>query len=331
MVARCTEGKTAFVFIQDEFLLSDYDRSTFDIIYRIDDAKARRMRWSGLTNNKGAGLFGRDAESFLRQVYDAKRLFIRLLEKTGQKHDATFDLSGGADVFDQVAAACDWSSPAVSEADYRAIQILLNAAGFNAGPPDGRWGPQSEQAMRSFQASVGLTPTGTPNPDTLTQLGSSGRSSELQFNRQRERTGGPAESRRAPDDQLQAERAEAERRRKQDERARPELLAREQQRLEQERKAVFAKALEEYIGAIHSSVARNWRRPTGVPPGLKCTVIVVQATNGQVLRVEIIQSSGNVAFDRSVEQAVLAASPLPPPRQKAMFDREIIFLFNPRS
>ena len=107
---------------------------------------------------------------------------------------------------------------------------------------------------------------------------------------------------------------------------RRELIAREQ-----ERKAIFAKALEEYIGAIQSSVARNWRRPSGVPPGLKCTVNVVQATNGQVLRVEIAQSSGNVKFDRSVEQAVLAASPLPPPKQRAVFDREIVFLFNPRS
>lgn len=115
------------------------------------------------------------------------------------------------------------------------------------------------------------------------------------------------------------------------ERARRELLAREQLRLEQERKAIFAKALEEYIGAIQSAVARNWRRPTGVPPGLKCTVNVVQANNGKVLRVEITQSSGNTAFDRSVEAAVLAASPLPPPRHKAVFDREIIFLFNPRS
>jgi colicin import membrane protein len=125
--------------------------------------------------------------------------------------------------------------------------------------------------------------------------------------------------------------AEQQRRRREEERSRRELMAREQQRLEQERKAIFAKALEEYIGAIQSSVVRNWRRPTGVPPRLNCTVNVVQANNGKVLRVEITQSSGNVAFDRSVEQAVLAASPLPPPRHKAVFDREIIFLFNPRS
>ena len=129
----------------------------------------------------------------------------------------------------------------------------------------------------------------------------------------------------------EARRAEAERQRQVEERARRELMAREEQRLEQERKAIFAKALEEYIAAIESSVVRNWRRPTGVPGGLKCTVNVVQANDGEVLKVEITQSSGNVAFDRSVEQAVLAASPLPLPRQQAVFDREIVFLFNPRS
>ncbi len=138
-------------------------------------------------------------------------------------------------------------------------------------------------------------------------------------------------ARRQAEAERRAQQAEADRRRREDERARRELLAREEQRLEQERKAIFAKALEEYIGAIESSVARNWRRPTGVPPGLKCTVNVVQAPNGKVLRVEIAQSSGNIAFDRSVEQAVLAASPLPRPRQKAVFDREIVFRFNPRS
>ena len=109
-----------------------------------------------------------------------------------------------------------------------------------------------------------------------------------------------------------------------------ERMAREQRRIEQERKHIFAKALEEYIDSIQASVARAWRRPTGVPPGLRCSVNVVQTDDGEVLRVQIAQGSGNVAFDRSVEQAVWAASPLPLPTQRAVFDREIIFLFNPR-
>ena len=138
-------------------------------------------------------------------------------------------------------------------------------------------------------------------------------------------------ARRKAEEERRAERAEAERRREEEERDRRERMAREQQRLEQEREAIFARALKEYIGAIQSSVAENWRRPTGVPAGLECTVNVLQDNNGKVLRVEIIESSGNVAFDRSVEQAVRAASPLPRPRRRAVFDREIVFLFKPRS
>ena len=154
------------------------------------------------------------------------------------------------------------------------------------------------------------------------------RRKEVEMARRQEELAMVARQRAREDREAEAER---ERRRREEERSRRELMAHEQQRLVQERKAIFAKALEEYIGAIQSSVARNWRRPTGVPPGLKCTVNVVQDTNGKVLRVEIAQSSGNVAFDRSVEQAVRAASPLPPPRRRPVFDREIVFLFNPRS
>ncbi len=110
---------------------------------------------------------------------------------------------------------------------------------------------------------------------------------------------------------------------------RHELSIQEHQRLEQEREDTLAQALEEYIGGIQSNVTRNWYRPTRVPLGLKATVNVVQATNGEVLRVEIIESSGNVEFDRSVEEAVWASSPLPQPKQRAVFDREIVLLFHP--
>ena len=87
----------------------------------------------------------------------------------------------------------------------------------------------------------------------------------------------------------------------------------------------------EYLQAIQSSVIRNWRRPSRVPPGLKSIVWIKQARTGQVLRVTITEGSGNTAFDRSVEQAILAASPLPLPRNPKLFDPEIVLLFNPRS
>lgn len=114
---------------------------------RIDDQPSQQSRWSSLTSNKGAGLFGRDARSFIRSIYDADRLFIRLVESNGQQHDALFELAGAHDAFEEVAAACGWTTLSLSADDYRAIQTLLSAGGFEVGTPDGQWGPASQRAM----------------------------------------------------------------------------------------------------------------------------------------------------------------------------------------
>jgi localization factor PodJL len=40
------------------------------------------------------------------------------------------------------------------------IQTLLTSRGYDPGPPDGVEGPKTRQAVRAFQASVGLVDTG---------------------------------------------------------------------------------------------------------------------------------------------------------------------------
>ncbi|MBM2319744.1 MULTISPECIES: peptidoglycan-binding domain-containing protein [Marivita] len=171
LVARCSEGETAFIFVQDDFLMADFRRNSFDMTLRVDDEAALQARWSSLTSNKGAGLFGSEAEAFIRTLYDANQLFIRLVESNGQRHDAVFDLSGAQAAFEEVAGACGWTTLSLSSDDYRAIQTLLNAGGFDAGTPDGQWGPASQRAMRAYQASVGLPETGAPDRATLETLG----------------------------------------------------------------------------------------------------------------------------------------------------------------
>lgn len=171
LVARCIEGETAFVFVQDDFLMNDFQRNSFEMTIRIDEQPSQQSRWNSLTSNKGAGLFGRDAETFIRSIYDAERLFLRLVESNGQQHDAVFELAGAQDGFEAIAAACGWTTLSLSADDYRAIQTLLNAGGFDVGTPDGQWGPASQNAMRAYQASVGLPETGAPDRATLEQLG----------------------------------------------------------------------------------------------------------------------------------------------------------------
>ncbi|MCB1923206.1 MAG: cell envelope integrity protein TolA, partial [Gammaproteobacteria bacterium] len=84
------------------------------------------------------------------------------------------------------------------------------------------------------------------------------------------------------------------------------------------------------VAAITAKIERGWLRPPGTE-GLKCTVRVRLGGTGSVLLVNVVESSGNIAFDRSVEAAVRKADPLPMPesdRLRAVF-RDLTFIFDP--
>lgn len=51
--------------------------------------------------------------------------------------------------------------------DVTELQRRLGQLGFAAGRPDGLFGPQTDLALREFQASVGVTADGTCGPDTF--------------------------------------------------------------------------------------------------------------------------------------------------------------------
>ena len=54
---------------------------------------------------------------------------------------------------------------------YRQIQQALADAGFDPGPVDGFWGPNSEDALADFQEARDLEPTGRIDAMSLIQLG----------------------------------------------------------------------------------------------------------------------------------------------------------------
>ena len=85
--------------------------------------------------------------------------------------------------------------------------------------------------------------------------------------------------------------------------------------------------------AIKQKVNRSWIRPVSTTSGLKCTIRVRLLSDGTVMDAEVISSSGDEDFDRSAENAVNKASPLPVPKDKELFAREFRsfqFLFNPK-
>ncbi len=131
-------------------------------------------------------------------------------------------------------------------------------------------------------------------------------------------------------------RAEAERRRIQEEQRRQQAelamqaeLAQEEQILKRRRQTLRQRHFNEYVGSIKDKVQRQWRRPVGVPGGLRVKIRVAQIPGGDVVSATVTQSSGHVEFDRSVESAVFKASPLPRPRDPDLFEREIVFIFEP--
>ena len=138
--------------------------------------------------------------------------------------------------------------------------------------------------------------------------------------------------------------AELERKKKEDEKLKQkhaeqslkeQLLAEETERARtREEAAHSARAISEvnkYKALIRQKVSRSWSRPMGAARGLQCVVSVHLTLSGDVLRAKVVRSSGNALFDRSVENAVYKAVPLPLPEDPALFDnfREIEFLFNP--
>jgi colicin import membrane protein len=89
--------------------------------------------------------------------------------------------------------------------------------------------------------------------------------------------------------------------------------------------------LNQYIALIEQHIVRNWNRPPSARPGLECRVRVSQTSNGTVLSAQIDQSAcnGDAAVRQSIEAAVMRASPLPPPPDPRLYERNLVLVFKP--
>tara|TARA_Y100001934_G_scaffold236712_1_gene288403 strand:+ start:3203 stop:4135 length:933 start_codon:yes stop_codon:yes gene_type:complete len=123
-----------------------------------------------------------------------------------------------------------------------------------------------------------------------------------------------------------------------------EQLALEQAEAEirrQEEAAAAAEAAEkaaqmtaEYQDLIRAQVASVWNYPPNVSAELEVEVRLVMVPTGEVISANVTRSSGNDALDRSVEQAILKASPLPVPDDIRVFEqnfRRLTMKFRPEN
>jgi len=91
-------------------------------------------------------------------------------------------------------------------------------------------------------------------------------------------------------------------------------------------------AIKTAAAAIRQKVAQSWIRPVSATEGLKCTIQVRLMSDGTVIDAVVVTSSGDAIFDRSAENAVHKASPLPVPKDKELSAKEFKsfkFLFDP--
>jgi colicin import membrane protein len=82
---------------------------------------------------------------------------------------------------------------------------------------------------------------------------------------------------------------------------------------------------------IIARVTRAWIKPPSAQPGISCIVSVTQVPGGEVTAVRVNSCSINdAALRESVEAAVYRASPLPPPPDPALFERNLELTFAPQ-
>lgn len=131
------------------------------------------------------------------------------------------------------------------------------------------------------------------------------------------------------------------------ERARQEQLAREQEaQMQAEREAEAARqaaaqqaAAEQvaaenamignYEGIIHRTISDNWSIPPSARNGMSVLLNIRLVPTGEVVSVEVVESSGDAVFDRSAEQAVLNAGRFPELQDMPinLFERQFRSLF----
>ena len=136
-------------------------------------------------------------------------------------------------------------------------------------------------------------------------------------------------------------RAEAEQQRIQaEEQARQQLLEQELADALQAEEALYQAEQDEatvqsFVAAMASRIEQNWSRPPSARRGMQCMLQLQLIPTGEVVNVTVIKGSGNAAFDRSAQQAVMKVGQFEslqnvPPDLFEQYFRQLSILFNPQ-
>lgn len=148
-----------------------------------------------------------------------------------------------------------------------------------------------------------------------------------------------AEEKRIADEQAAAKKAADAKRAAEEKRAADEARVRSQREaelrrsLEAEERASAMRTsgvANQWYAQIKARIERAWIRPPSARAGVSCDVSVTQVPGGEVVSVRVDScTGGDDALRASVEAAVYRASPLPPPPDPSLFERNLQLVFRP--
>jgi len=140
----------------------------------------------------------------------------------------------------------------------------------------------------------------------------------------------------------QREAEEARKAREEKQRKAAEERARKQaekaEKLRKEQALISAKedkqAANSYLQLIQARLSKHWNRPKSARRGMETLIELRLVPTGRIVGVKILESSGDMAFDRSVEQAAFKAAPFSElqsiePRIFEQYFRSVKIVFNP--
>ncbi len=104
----------------------------------------------------------------------------------------------------------------------------------------------------------------------------------------------------------------------------------EQARRRQREAARRARQADIWRIAIKKKIERVWLQPPAVRIA-PCEVVVEQDAKGEVLSAKVQGCRASQAWQDSLRNAVLKASPLPRPPDPALFDRRLVITFHPKA
>jgi len=108
LVIRCLGPRTE-VLLRTEGTWRASRASKVQVDYQIDDQPLVRLQWTTSADGKTAS-YGNDAVGFLQSLPEGARLKIKVLDRAGPGHEATFQLAGLDAVRKKIAVPCKWST-----------------------------------------------------------------------------------------------------------------------------------------------------------------------------------------------------------------------------